>query len=183
MRGGRPVKQIAWLTETDTCVRTVFRRSRSSLVFILQSRRRSKTKDERTRHRGSTSGPCVSGGTLPPRIFRNCCAGGTRGQDTALSDNGSSITAFFVPIVRVSDWTAQQKLSHRYEAYNQGRPHASVGPGLPDPARAVIARSTVYQPPDGYRIAAKSFSVISITSNGLSRGGEILGGQARRYGR
>src|SRR5262245_44687846 len=40
--------------------------------------------------------------------------------------------------------------------YNRGRPHASLGPGIPEgPDEDRISQSTGHQLPDGYRVAAE----------------------------
>jgi putative transposase len=39
--------------------------------------------------------------------------------------------------------------------YNQGRPHASLGPGIPVPSALAVARLAGHQIPDGHRVAAK----------------------------
>jgi integrase-like protein len=38
--------------------------------------------------------------------------------------------------------------------YNQGRPHASLGPGIPDVPLDRLARPTGHQIPDGQRVIA-----------------------------
>ena len=39
--------------------------------------------------------------------------------------------------------------------YNQGRPHASLGPGIPEPPVTTVARSAGHQLPHGCRVAAR----------------------------
>jgi len=39
--------------------------------------------------------------------------------------------------------------------YNRGRPHASLGPGIPEPAALSVPRSAGHQFPRGHRVAAK----------------------------
>lgn len=39
--------------------------------------------------------------------------------------------------------------------YNRGRPHASLGPAIPEPVAPVVPRSTGHQLPGGHRVAAK----------------------------
>ena len=38
--------------------------------------------------------------------------------------------------------------------YNRGRPHASLGPGLPDPPPVRVAASNDHRVPEGHRIIA-----------------------------
>jgi hypothetical protein len=38
--------------------------------------------------------------------------------------------------------------------YNQGRPHASLGPGIPDRPLGTPARQNGHQIPDGHRVIA-----------------------------
>jgi putative transposase len=39
--------------------------------------------------------------------------------------------------------------------YNRGRPHASLGPGVPEPAALTVSRSAGHQLSDGHRVAAR----------------------------
>jgi putative transposase len=39
--------------------------------------------------------------------------------------------------------------------YNRGRPHASLGPGIPEPPALIVSRSAGQQLPPGHRVAAK----------------------------
>jgi putative transposase len=40
--------------------------------------------------------------------------------------------------------------------YNRGRPHSSLGPGVPEPAALTASRSVGYQLPDRHRVAARA---------------------------
>jgi putative transposase len=39
--------------------------------------------------------------------------------------------------------------------YNRGRPHASLGPGIPEPSGLTVLRAVDHQLPDGHRVVAK----------------------------
>jgi transposase InsO family protein len=39
--------------------------------------------------------------------------------------------------------------------YNRGRPHASLGPGIPEPSGLTASRAVDHQLPDGHRVVAK----------------------------
>jgi len=41
------------------------------------------------------------------------------------------------------------------ELYNQARPHASLGPGLPEPAALAVPQAVGHQLAHGHRVAAK----------------------------
>jgi putative transposase len=61
----------------------------------------------------------------------------------------------------LAEWVAQ---------YNRGRPHASLGPGIPDSADDYVAASSLgHRSCDGYRIVAKSVLGGCTTNTGLSR--------------
>jgi putative transposase len=40
--------------------------------------------------------------------------------------------------------------------YNRGRPHASLGPGIPEPSALTVSQSGGHQLPPGHRVVAKS---------------------------
>jgi hypothetical protein len=53
--------------------------------------------------------------------------------------------------------------------YNRGRPHASLGPGIPDPSERIDERSQRHQLPIGCRVTACLFWQGSITSTDWSQ--------------
>src|SRR5262245_8214970 len=62
-------------------------------------------------------------------------------------------------------WILQLWVAH----YNRGRPHASLGPGLPDPPFYRVAASNDHRLPEGHRIIATPILAGSITSTVSSR--------------
>jgi transposase InsO family protein len=53
--------------------------------------------------------------------------------------------------------------------YNRGRPHASLGPGIPEPSGVTVSRAVDHHLPHGHGSWRNPFSPVSITSTGSSR--------------
>jgi transposase InsO family protein len=60
-------------------------------------------------------------------------------------------------VIAVSERHLRVVLREWVAHYNRGRPHASLGPGIPDrSATDVIAKSPGHRIPNGYRVAARA---------------------------
>src|SRR5262249_52337337 len=58
---------------------------------------------------------------------------------------------FLIPL---TEWPLREIMSRWVTHDNRGRPHSSLGPGLPDPPPDGVAESNGHEPPDGHRVVA-----------------------------
>jgi transposase InsO family protein len=58
-------------------------------------------------------------------------------------------------VIALNDRHLQRILAAWVPHYNRGRPHASLGPGIPEPSTGTVARSAGHHIPPGHRVAAK----------------------------
>jgi transposase InsO family protein len=58
-------------------------------------------------------------------------------------------------VIALNDRHLQRILAAWVPHYNRGRPHASLGPGIPESSTGTVARSAGHHIPPGHRVAAK----------------------------
>jgi len=57
-------------------------------------------------------------------------------------------------VIPLTEWHLRDILSRWITHYNRGRPHSSLGPGLPEPPPDRLVASNGHQLPDGHRVVA-----------------------------
>jgi putative transposase len=59
-------------------------------------------------------------------------------------------------LIPLSERHLRKILSEWVAHYNQGRPHASLGPGIPEPSALTVVQTAGHQLPQGHRVVARS---------------------------